>query len=168
MLFIPEKGAAMALFSSDPVVAKKEHWTSPQPPHVVLQALTEAFSHHGEKLRHVGPRLEVRLGSRWKFTHLGPFFAQGRANIPLVLVFVTAPSGYGTAITAHAFDTLGFRLGDGSVFGVPEALAWRVEEFLTYAAGVVGVHRPGPAARPAPGPVPGAESLPRPECRGHR
>ena len=138
----------MALFSSDPIVAKKEHWASPQPPHVVLHALTQAFSHHGEKLRHVGPRLEVRLGSRWKFTHLGPFFAEGRSSIPLALIFVTAPSGYGTAITVHAFDTLGFRLGDGSVFGVPEAFEWRVEEFLTYAAGVVGVHRP--MTRPAP------------------
>ncbi|MDN3905499.1 hypothetical protein [Arthrobacter sp. YD2] len=156
----------MGLFSSDPIVAKKEHWASPQPPHVVLHALTQAFSSHGERLRHVGPRLEVRLGSLRKFRNWGHIFAEGRANMPLALIFSTAPSGYGTAITVHAFDEYGFRLADGSLFGVPEAFDRRLEEFLTYAAGVVGVHRPGPAARPAPGPVPGAESLPRQEPRG--
>ncbi|MCC9205183.1 hypothetical protein [Arthrobacter sp. zg-Y769] len=140
----------MALFSTKPIVEKKEQWTASQPPQEVLDALASAFESHGEDVRREKWSLEVHMGSNALYRTLGNMTAEGRANIPVALTFTASQSGTGSAIEVHASDTFGFRLGSGKAFGVPETFNRRLEEFLSYAAGVIGIDRPVSGPVPAP------------------
>ncbi|UWX97770.1 hypothetical protein N2K95_03540 [Arthrobacter zhaoxinii] len=140
----------MPLFSTKPIVEKKEQWTSALPPQEVLDALASAFLSHGEDVRREKSSVEVHLGSNALYRTWGNMTAEGRANIPVALCFTVAESGTGAALSVHAFDTFGFRFGSGKSFGVPETFNRRLEEFLSYAAGVVGIDRPVAGPVPAP------------------
>ncbi|MCC3302186.1 hypothetical protein [Arthrobacter sp. zg-Y895] len=140
----------MGLFSAAPIVEKREQWTTGQPPHAVMAALTGAFTSHGEDVSRDESRLVVHVGSYWTYRMLGTFFAAGRASVPLTLAFSISPSGSGTAIDVHGYDTYGFRMGNGTLFDVPVLFNYRLEEFLSYAAGVVGIRRPVSGAVPVP------------------
>ena len=140
----------MPLFSSKPIVEKKEQWTSAQPPQAVLDALASAFSSHGEDVRREKSSLQVHMGSNELYRIWGNMTAEGRANMPVALSFAVSESGTGTAIEVHAFDTFGFRIGSGKSFGVAEAFNRRLEEFLSYAAGVIGMDRPVTGPVPSP------------------
>ena len=140
----------MPLFSTKPIVEKKEQWASAQPPQAVLDALASAFSSHGEDVRRDKSSLEVHMGSNALYRTWGNMTEEGRANIPVALTFTASEAGTGTALNVHAFDTFGFRLGSGKSFGVSETFNRRLEEFLSYAAGAIGMDRPvtGPAPSP--------------------
>lgn len=140
----------MGLFSTKPIVEKKEQWTSGQPPQAVLDALASAFSSHGEDVRRDKSSLEVHMGSNALYRTWGNMTAEGRANMPVALRFSVSESGTGTAIEVHAFDTFGFRIGSGKSFGVAETFNRRLDEFLSYAAGVLGRDRPITEPVPAP------------------
>ncbi|MCC3302185.1 hypothetical protein [Arthrobacter sp. zg-Y895] len=140
----------MPLFSTKPIVEKKEQWTAAQPPQAVLDALASAFSAHGEDVRREKSSLEVHIGSNALYRTWGNMTAEGRANLPVALTFTASESGTGAAIEVHAFDTFGFRIGSGKSFGVPETFNRRLEEFLSYAAGVIGIDRPVSGPVPSP------------------
>lgn len=142
----------MGLFSTKPIVEKKEQWTSRRPPQEVLDALAAAFASHGEDVRREKTSVEVRFGSNSVYRTMGNMTAEGRANMPLALTFTASGSGSGTGIAVHARDTYGFRLGSGKSFGVPETFNRRLEELLSYAAGAIGNDRPVTGPVPAPPP----------------
>lgn len=143
----------MALFSTKPIVEKKEQWAAPQPPETVLETLAAAFSFHGEEVRREKSSVEVRLGSNAEYRMWGNMTAEGRKHLPIALTFTASGAGTGTTVEVYARDTFGFRLGSGKSFGVPETFNWRIEEFLSYAAGVLGINRPVSGPVPSPPPI---------------
>ena len=138
------------LFSTKPIVEKNEQWTLSQPPQAVLDALAAAFASHGEDVRREKSSVEVRLGSNSQYRVWGNLTSEGRAHLPVALTFTASESGGGTALSVYARDTFGFRVGSGKSFGVPATFNRRMEEFLSYAAGVVGIHRPVTGPVPPP------------------
>ena len=138
------------LFSTKPIVEKNEQWTCAQPPQAVLDTLAAAFASHGENVRREKTSVEVHLGDNQMYRMMGNLTAEGRANAPVALTFTASESAARTTLAVHARDTYGFRIGSGKAFGVPETFNRRLEEFLSYAAGVIGVNRPATGAVPPP------------------
>ncbi|MDK1328287.1 hypothetical protein [Arthrobacter sp. zg-Y1143] len=143
----------MALFSTKPIVEKKEQWTALQPPQAVLETLAAAFSFHGEDVRREKSSVEVRLGSNAEYRMWGNMTEEGRKHLPIALTFTASGFGTGTAVEVYARDTFGFRVGSGKSFGVPETFNRRIEEFLSYAAGTLGITLPVSGPVPSPPPI---------------
>ena len=119
-----------------------EEWTSPLPQSAVLKMLTEAFDGDGARIRREDDRVEVRLGSNWRYRFWGNLFTAGRTSLPVAVEFRTSVTASGTSIAARAFDTFGFRLAGGMYFGAGETFMNRLEDLLGKAAAALGVERP--------------------------
>lgn len=114
-----------------------ERWDTALAPSVALEAVAQAFSARGAKVKRSGDRVEVRAGSNWKFRLLGNLLASGK-TLPIGLDVTAASASQGSEIYAHAFDTFGFRITDQTFFGAKDSFENRLEDLLATAAAAVG------------------------------
>ncbi len=121
-----------------PIVEITERWATAVPTSVALDAVAQAFSDLGMKVKRSGERVEVRTGSNWRFRVLGNLLSSGK-TLPVALDVTAASLSERPGLQAYAFDTFGFRITDQLFFGAKESFEARLEELLTIAAAAAHV-----------------------------
>jgi hypothetical protein len=135
---VREMNAMTSDSSRKPIVELTERWNSPLDAGTAADAIAGLFAKSSAKVERADSTIRIRTGSNWRYRFLGNSMSSSK-TLPVALDVTVTGESVGSTVTAHAYDTFGFRLVGQSFFGAKESFHVRLEELLGSAAAAAKV-----------------------------